>query len=123
MMGSEMAEETILEKAGVAVGVGLGVASNMADAVKSVFGSAVDIVAEALHKAPEVKVPAKLVAAPAKKAAKKTLAKKPLQKAVAKKTPPKTVVKKAVKKAATKSTAKKGATKKAAKKEPSEEAS
>ena len=50
-----MAEETILEKAAVAVGVGLGVASNVADAVKSAFGSAVDTVTGAESRARQIR--------------------------------------------------------------------
>jgi hypothetical protein len=102
-----MAEETILEKAGVAVGTGLGIAANVAEAVKA----AVTSVGEALKKAPAKEAAKK---APARKAAKKAAAKRaPAKKAVAKKA---TAKKAQVKKAAVKKAVKKSPAKKAAKK-------
>jgi outer membrane biosynthesis protein TonB len=110
-----MAEETILEKAGVVVGVGLGIASNAVDAVKGAF----TLVGEALKKSPAKKAAKKVVTkkaakkAPTKKAAAKKATKAPTKKAVAKKAPAKTAAKKAP---AKKSAAKKAPAKKAAKK-------
>ena len=75
-----MAEETILEKAGVAVGTGLGIASNVVDVVKEAIGS----VGDALKNAPAKKAAKKAVA---KKAAKKAPAKKAASKKAAKKAP------------------------------------
>jgi hypothetical protein len=112
LRGLKMAEETILEKAGVAVGTGLGIASNVVDVVKEAIGS----VGEALKNAPAKKT--------AKKAAKKAVAKKaakkaPAKKVVAKKSPAK---KSAAKKAATKKVPAKKAAKKAVKKAPAKKA-
>jgi hypothetical protein len=113
-----MAEKTIVEQAGVVVGVGIAAASDVAGAVKTAFDAAVSSVGDVLKKAPAKKAakkavtkkaakraPAKAVAkkAPAKKAAKKAPAKKtaakktPAKKLAAKKAPAKKAGKKSVK--------------------------
>ena len=61
-----MAEETILEKAGKAVGFGMAMAEDLADTVKTAVGTTVTTVTGVLSKAP-VEVPKKK--ASAKKAA------------------------------------------------------
>jgi hypothetical protein len=105
MRGLRMAERTILEKAGVAVGFGLAAASDAAGAIKSAIEGAVTAVGEVLEKAPSKEVVKKAVA---KKAAKKA----PAKKIAAKKAPAKKVP---AKKAATKkAAAKKAPAKKAA---------
>jgi hypothetical protein len=101
MRGQRMAERTILEKAGVAVGFGLAAASDAAGAIKSAIEGAVTAVGDVLEKAPSKKVAKKAVA---KKAAKKTPAKKiaakkaPVKKAAAKKAPAKKARVKKIKK-------------------------
>jgi hypothetical protein len=74
-----MAEKTMVEKAGEAVGFGIAMAEDVAGAVKTAVGSAVTAVAEGLKKTPATKVPVKRVAqkaaakkAPATKIVKKT---------------------------------------------------
>jgi hypothetical protein len=61
-----MAEKTILEKAGVAVGFGIAAATDVADAVKTAIGGAVTAAEEVLKKAR------------AKRAVKKAATKKPV---------------------------------------------
>jgi hypothetical protein len=110
-----MAEKTMVEKAGEAVGFGIAMAEDVAGTVKTAVGAAVATVTEVLKKAPAKKAQVKLVAkkAPAKKAAKKAPAtkaiknpmtetggkksttKKAATKVAAKKVPPKKTVKKA----------------------------
>jgi hypothetical protein len=92
-----MAERTIVEKAGMAVGVGIAAASDVADAIKTAFSGAVTAVGEVLKKAPVKKAVKKAATkkAPAKKSIKKAAAKKAAQKAPAKKAAKKTAVKKA----------------------------
>jgi hypothetical protein len=92
-----MAERTIVEKAGVAVGLGIAAATEVADAIKTGVSGAVNAVGEVLKKA-HVKKAVKESAtkkAPAKKSIKKAAAKKPAQKAPAKKAAKKAAVKKA----------------------------
>jgi len=101
-----MAEETMIEKAGFAVGMGLEAASEAAGAVKTAIDSAVTMVTGALKKAPTKKamktsVKKAAVEKPAKKAPAKNTSRKTAGKKVsAKKMPAK---KTPVKKAATKS--------------------
>jgi|ERR1700677_2086432 hypothetical protein len=117
-----MAEETILEKAGRAVGFGMAMAEDLAGGVKTAVGSAVTTVTEVLKSSPAkkavtnkatIKVPAKKPAkkavtkkavkkAPVNKSAKKAVAKKAAKKSAAKKIPAKKAVKKSIKKAAKK---------------------
>ena len=94
-----MAEKTMVEKAGEAVGFGLAMAEDVAGAVKTAVGAAVATVTEVLKKAPAKRVPAKQVAkkTPAKKAAGKVAARKVAVRKVAVR---KTTTKKAAKKAA-----------------------
>ena len=114
-----MAEKTLVEKAGEAVGFGIAMAEDVAGAVKTAVGATVTTVRDVLKKAPATKAPLKQGGkkAPAKKAAKKAPAtkaikksvtktsvkmsnvKKAVQKVVAKKAPAKKAVKKTVKKA------------------------
>ena len=61
-----MAEKTIVEKAGEAVGYGMAMASDVAGTIKTAFDAAVTTVGDVLHKTPAKKTPAKK--APAKKA-------------------------------------------------------
>jgi hypothetical protein len=91
-----MAEKTIVEKAAVAVGVGIAAASDVAEAIKAAASEAVTAVGEVLRKAPVKKAVKKAATkkAPAKKSIKKAAAKKPAQKAPAKKAAKKAVVKK-----------------------------
>ena len=100
-----MAEKTIVDKAGFAVGFGLAAASGVAGSIKTALDEAVTTMTEALKSEPAKKAAKK---APAKKAAKNTVTKKAAKKASAKKVP--------AKKAATKAAAKKTPGKKAAKK-------
>jgi hypothetical protein len=120
-----MAEKTIVEKAGVAVGFGIAMAEDLAGRVKTAVGGAVTTVTESLNTAPPKsgvankstpKAPTKnAVEAVKTKAAKKASLKKSTKKAV-KKAPAQKVAKKvAVKKAPAKKAAKKSV-KKAAKK-------
>ena len=112
-----MAEKTLLEKAGAAVGFGMAMAEDVAGTVKTAVGAAVTTVTDVLKTAPAKKARAKKTAtkSPAKKiAAKKVVRKAPAKKAVKKAAVQKMPVKKAVKKTV-KKTAKKVA-KKAAKK-------
>jgi hypothetical protein len=114
-----MAERTIVEKAGLAVGVGIAAASDVADAIKTAVSGAVTAVGEVLKKAPVKKAVKKLVTkkAPAKKSVKKAAAKKPAQKAPAKKAAKKAAVKKApAKKTAKKAVPAKKSAKKSVKK-------
>jgi hypothetical protein len=99
-----MAEKTIVEKAGATVGIGLAVASDVANAIKAAIGTAATTVGEVLKKVP------------AKKAAKKAPAKKAAKKAVSKKAAKKSPAKKAAKGAAVKKTPAKKAAKKFVKK-------
>ena len=57
-----MAEKTIVEKAGEAVGFGMAMAEDVAGTVKSAVGAAVARVTEALKKEPATKAPVKQVA-------------------------------------------------------------
>jgi hypothetical protein len=108
-----MAEKTMVEKAGHAVGFGIAMAEDVAGAVKTVVGAAVTTVTEVLKKAPSKKTPVNQPTqkATAKKAAKKApgtkVIKKPMTRSVGKKL--------STKKAAKKIAAKKTTTKKAAK--------
>jgi 3-dehydroquinate synthetase len=103
--GLRMAEKSIVEKAGEAVGYGMAMASDVAGSIKTAFDAAVSTVGDVLKKAPAKQSEKKAVAK--KKAAKKSAAKK----SAGKKTP--------AKKAAVKeSPAKKSPAKKAAKKDP-----
>src|ERR1700733_14046417 len=95
-----MAEKTIIDRAGETIGVGIGMASDVADAIKS----AVVTVKEVMTHAPAEKA-TKTTAkkAVAKKVAKKAPGKKVAEKAAARKTPAKkTPAKKSVKKPAKK---------------------
>jgi hypothetical protein len=116
----KMAEKTVVEKAGAAVGFGIAMAEDLAGAVKTAVGAAVTTVTEVLKAAPATNVVGKQSAskAPAKKAAKavtKKAAKKASPKNAAKKTAAKKTVKKAparkvaVKKAPVKKSVKKSA--------------
>jgi hypothetical protein len=109
-----VAEKTLVEKAGEAVGFGIAMAEDVAGTVKTAFGAAVTTVTEVLKKAPARKAPAKKTArktpakdaskkAMVKKAVKKSPAKKIAKKAAAKTAPAKKAAKKAVKKTAKKS--------------------
>ena len=89
-----MAEKTIVDKAGMAVGFGIAAASDVAGAIKTAIGAAVTTVAEVLKKEPAKK-------AVTRKTAKKAPAKRFAKKAVAKKLPAKKAAK-AVKKPAKK---------------------
>ena len=90
-----MAEKTIVEKAGEAVGYGMAMASDVAGTIKTAFDAAVTTVGEVLHKTPARKAAKKAVA---KKAVKKSPAKKSaVKKTPAKKSPAKKAAKKAVK--------------------------
>jgi|SRR5580704_728439 hypothetical protein len=99
-----MAEKTMVEKAGEAVGFGIAMAEDVAGAVKTAVGGAVTTVTDVLKEAPKTKAPVKQVAkkAPAKKATKRALATKAIKKLVTKmagkKSTGKKVAKKAVKK-------------------------
>ena len=113
-----MAEKTMVEKAGEAVGFGIAMAEDVAGVVKTVVGAAVTTVTEVLKKAPATKAPVKQVAkkAPAKKAAKKAPATKAVKKPVTTKTAgKKSTAKKAAEKVAGKKTPAKKAVKKAVK--------
>jgi hypothetical protein len=111
-----MAEKTILEKAGEAIGFGMAMAEDVAGTVKTAVGSAVTTVTDVLKKAPATR-------ASAKKTAQKTPAKKAVAKNSVKKTPAKAALaSKAVKKAPAKKAAKKAAGKKAVKKAPAKKA-
>ena len=85
-----MAEETILEKAGRAVGFGMAMAEDLAGGVKTAVGSAVSTVTEVLKSSPAKK-------AVTNKAAIKVSAKKPAKKAVTKKAVKKAPVNKSAK--------------------------
>jgi hypothetical protein len=113
----KMAEKTIVEKAGEAVGFGIAMAEDLAGRVKTAVGGAVTTVTESLNTAPaksgvankstQKAPPKKAVKAVTKKAAKKASLKETVKKAV-KKAPTKKVAKKvAVKKAPAKKAAKK----------------
>jgi hypothetical protein len=100
-----MAEKTIVDKAGMAVGFGIAAASDVAGAIKTAIGAAVTTVTEVLKKEPAKKVVTRKAAkkAPAKKLAKKAIAKKlPAKKTAAKKAPAEKAAKKSVKKPAKK---------------------
>jgi hypothetical protein len=100
-----MAEETIVEKAGYAVGFGIAAAEDAAGAIKTAFDSTVAALTGAAKKTPTKKA--------VKKVAKKIVAKKATKKAPAKKGAKRAVAKKAAKK---KTAAKKAPAKKATKK-------
>jgi hypothetical protein len=93
-----MAEKTIVDKAGLAVGIGIAAASDVAGAIKTAFDAAVTTVGGVLK-------------APSKKAAKKAVTKKAAKKATRKTESRKASAKKAVKRAAKKVAAKKVAKK------------
>jgi len=105
-----MADKTMVEKAGEALGFGIAMAEDVAGAVKTAVGAAVTTVTEVLKNAPAKKAQAKNTAqkTPAKKtlvkkSVKKVPARKVTKKAAVKKTPAKKTSKKAIKKAAKKS--------------------
>jgi len=83
-----MAEKTIVEKAGEAVGFGIAMAEDVAGAVKTAVGGVITTVADAVKKNPGKKAPAKRVApkAPAKKAPTAKGLNKPVPKTGRKKT-------------------------------------
>jgi hypothetical protein len=120
-----MAEKTIVEKAGEAVGFGIAMAEDLAGRVKNTVGGAVTTVTESLNTAPaksgvankstQKASPKKAVKAVTKKAAKKASLKETAKKAVKKAPATKVAKKVAVKKVPAKKTAKKSV-KKAAKK-------
>ncbi|RSL19148.1 hypothetical protein EDE15_4787 [Edaphobacter aggregans] len=87
-----MAEKTMVEKAGEAVGFGIAMAEDVAGAVKTAVGAAVATGTEALKKAPATKAPVKRAAkkAPATKAVKKPGTKMAGKKSAAKKAAKKT---------------------------------
>jgi hypothetical protein len=89
-----MAEKTIVDKAGMAVGFGIAAASDAAGAIKTAIGSAVTTVTEVLKKAPPKKAVTRKAA---KKVAKKATAKKSPAKKAAKKTQAKKAAKKSAK--------------------------
>jgi hypothetical protein len=124
----KMAEKTIAEKAGKAVGFGIAMAEDLAAAVKTAVGAAVTTVTEVLKTEPAKSVVASKSAqkAPVKKAAKavtknapkkasptnaakKTVAKKAVEKVPATKVAKKVGVKKAPAKIAAKKSVKKAA--------------
>ena len=112
-----MAEKTMVDKAGEAVGFGVAMAEDVAGAVKTAVGAAVATVAGVLKKAPAKKAPVKQASdiTPGRDAAKKAPAIRPIKKPAtetagkestaknvvqtiaAKKTPTKKAAKKAVK--------------------------
>ncbi len=94
-----MAENTIVDKAGATVGVGIAMASDVAGAIKTAIGGAMTAMSDVLKNEP----------------AKKTAAKKPAKKSAAKKAVKKASAKKAAKKAPAKKAAKKAPAKKGAK--------
>ena len=91
-----MAEKTMLEKAGEAVGFGIAMAEDVAGVVKTVVGAAVTTVTEVLKKAPATKTLNKPVT---KTAGKKSTTKRATKKVATKNTPAKKAAKKTVKKA------------------------
>ena len=91
-----MAEKTIVEKAGEAVGFGIAMAEDVAGVVKTVVGAAVTTVTEVLKKAPATKTLKKPVN---KTAGKKSTTKRATKKVATKNTPAKKAAKKTVKKA------------------------
>jgi len=101
-----MADKTMVEKAGEAVGFGMAMAEDVAGAVKTAVGAAVTTVTEVLKRSPAKK-------APAKNTARKTPARQATKKAVVRKAVKKTPAKKIAKKAAVKKTTAKKASKKA----------
>jgi hypothetical protein len=115
-----MAEKTMLEKAGEAVGFGIAMAEDVAGAVKTAVGSAVTTVTEVLKSAPATKAPVKqkqiAKKAPVKKAAKKAPATKAIKKPVTKTAGKKSTAKRAAKKVAAKKTPAKKVVKKTVKK-------
>ncbi len=97
-----MAEKTILEKAAMAVGIGIAMAEDLAGNAKTAVGAAVTTVTEVLKKPAATKelvekVPIKK---PVKKAPATKAIKQPATKAASNKTPAKKAVKKTVKKSA-----------------------
>jgi hypothetical protein len=104
-----MAEKTLLEKAGEAVGFGMAMAEDVAGTVKTAVGAAVTTVTDVLKTAPAKKAPTQKTApkSPAKKATKKAAAKKAVKKAPAKKVAKKAAIKKTSAKKAVKKTVKK----------------
>jgi hypothetical protein len=118
LRGLKMADETMVEKAGVVVGVGLAAASDVSGAIKTAFDTVVTAATKVLKKAPAKKTAKKAVAnRAAKKApAKKTAAKKsPAKKTAAKESTAKKAAKKAVKTVPAKKAAKKSVKKPAKK--------
>jgi hypothetical protein len=96
--GLKMADETIGEKAGFAVGFGIAAAEDAVGAIKSAFDSAVAAVMGSSKKTAEKAVKkASAKKAIAKKAAKKAVVKEAVKKAPAKKSPAKKAAKKSVK--------------------------
>ena len=111
-----MAEKTMVEKAGEAVGFGIAMAEDVAGAVKTAVGAAVTTVTDVLKTAPATKAPVKQVGkkSPARNAAKKAPATKSIKKPVTTTADRKSTGKKAAKKVAAKKTPAKKAAKKAA---------
>src|SRR5579864_522296 len=98
-----MAEKTMVEKAGEAVGFGIAMAEDMAGAVRTAVGAAVTTVTEVLKKSPAAtKAQVKQVAqkTPARKAAKKAPASNAIKKPAAKTSGKKSTAKKTAKKVA-----------------------
>jgi hypothetical protein len=112
-----MAEKTMIEKAGEAVGFGIAMAEDVAGTVKTAVGAAVTTVAAVLKKSPATRAPVKqVVKAFAKKAPKKAPAPKAIKKPVTKTAGKKSITKKAAKKVVAKKTRAKKAVKKTVKK-------
>jgi hypothetical protein len=101
-----MAEKTMVEKVGEAVGFGIAMTEDVAGAVKTAVGAAVTTVTAVLKKAPLTKTPVNQVAkkAPPKRAAKKAPAPKVIKKPVTKSADKKSTTKKAAKKVVAKKT-------------------
>jgi len=99
-----MAEKTMVEKAGEAVGFGIAMAEDVAGTVKTAVGAAVATVAGVLKTVPVKRTPVKQItkAAPPMKAAKKAPATKAIKKPVTRTAGKKSTSKKAVKKTAAK---------------------
>ena len=120
-----MAEKSISEKAGEAVGYGIAMAEDLAGGVKNAVGAAVTTVTEVLRPSPTKKAVTKRATTKvsAKKAVKKVPAKKATPLKAAKRVPAKkAVTKKATKKTTAKKAAKKVVAKKTAAKKAAEEA-
>ena len=118
LRGQRMAEKTMVEKAGEAVGFGIAMAEDVAGVVKTAVGAAVTTVTGVLKKAPTKKTPVKQVAkkAHAKKAAKKAPAPKAVKKRVPKTAGKKSIAKKVTKNVAAKKMPARKAVRKAVKK-------